>query len=897
MMKGHTTPMKLRFRMLLEWSFMRAIFPSALVLTVALAVAGCNGGGASSTSSNAGGVSLQQMQISPVAPSIADGTTTKLAVTGIYSDNSKADLTAKATWDSSNTKVATIGSAGASGVTVTSVAVGPTTISATVGGIKTNTTLTVTNANLVAIDINPGSPAIAAGTKVQLSATGRFSDGTHQDLTDQVSWQSSDTAVATVTPGAGLLSGAAAGSATVTATMGKVQGSAAVTVTNASLTAIRVEPSSPSIADGTVTQLTATGVFSDGSTQDLTGVATWSSTSAGVATVSNGGANAGLVASQSAGNATIKAVFNGMTGSTTVTVTPAVLTAIGITPVTGVLPAGVHEQLTAVGTFSDGSIQDITDQVTWASSQGSVATVGNASGSFGLVNALAVGNTAISATLAGVTAALPLSVSSAALVSINVSPTSHALADGTSLALTATGNYSDGSTLDLTGQVNWGTTDSTVAQVSNVAGDAGRVQAKAPGSVVISATLSQKTGTSRITVTSATLQSIDVTPADPSIAAGLRVSLKATGHYSDATTQDITGQVTWQTSDSAVVTVSNAPGAQGQAVTLAPGSATVTALIGSISGSTAVTVTNARLTAIQVTPSNPGLIKGTAVQLSAVGTYTDNSQQDLTSQVTWSASDSAVASVSNASADAGTVTGTGVGQSGITASLGSIQGTTTVSVSANPDSPVSLVAAASPNVILADGTDESTITVTVEPAEPSGAVADGTRVDFSIDQGSGQLSAASAVTANGVATVKLTTNSAGTIKVTATVDGTQVSNFAPVYATPDLSAAIGKVTFSVAPVINGMAQKGSVFSLFIYNLSNRSFDLTRYQMTDGSAVLNTVTDPATLNNGGHLLPGQGTGILFSLSQPEPNNGFTAAYSLRDQATGNTFDVAKTYVVN
>ncbi len=63
----------------------------------------------------------------------------------------------------------------------------------------------------------------------------------------------------------------------VTATQGAVVGSATVTITPAVLTSIVVTPTGPSIAKGTTVQLTATGTFSDGTTQDLTGSASWTS--------------------------------------------------------------------------------------------------------------------------------------------------------------------------------------------------------------------------------------------------------------------------------------------------------------------------------------------------------------------------------------------------------------------------------------------------------------------------------------------------------------------------------------------------------------------------------------------------------------------------------------------
>lgn len=876
------------------------LISAAVMAMVTLTIGGCNSGSGSgaSSGSNAGGVSLVQVEISPANPSIANGTAINLTVTGIYSDHTRQDLTSQATWQSSDPAVAAIANAGGSTVTAESKAAGSTTITATVSGVSATTTLTVTNAALVAIDVSPAAPSVAGGTSVQLTATGRYSDGTAQDLTSQVTWQSSSTGVATVNAANGLVTAVAAGAATVSATMGVVTGSTTVTVTNAALASILVGPPHSAIANGTSTQLYATGVFTDGSTQDLTALVTWSSSVGTVAKVSNVSGSAGLVTALATGAATISATYNGFTGSTTLTVTPAVLTQIDITPATGIVSKGTDLQLSAVGIFNDGTSQDVTNQVTWTSSNQSVAIVANAAGSQGLVTAVAAGSTDISATLSGIAASLTLRVSNAALVSINVSPVSPTLAAGTALALTATGNFSDGSTQDLTQQVSWGTSDASVAQVSNGQGTAGTVTALSQGTAILSATLGQIAGTARLKVTSATLSSIEVTPADPAVAAGRQVALQAIGHFSDNSQQDLTDQVSWRSTDNAVAVISNNAGTQGLLDALTKGSATVTAQYETVSGSTTVTVTDAVLSTIQVSPAGPSLTKGTTVQLTAVGTFSDNSQEDLTSQVVWTSSDDAVASVSNTSAASGLVTGTGGGQATITASLGSIQGTTTVSVTVDPNSPVSLGAVASPNVILDNGSDSSTITVTVEPADPAGAVADGTQVDFRVTQGSAMLSATSAVTTNGVATVTVTSVTAGTFTVTATVHGTSVSNYAPVYATADLSDALGKVAFALANVQSGTVKAGSLFGLYIFNFSNRAFDLIQYQMTDGTGlnnVVKTVTDPASLNDG-HLPAVQGTGIVLQLSQDWPDNGFQAAYSLTDPISGTPFGISAQYVL-
>jgi hypothetical protein len=69
----------------------------------------------------------------------------------------------------------------------------------------------------------------ATGQTSQLTATARMSDGTSQVVTNQAKWQSSNSAVATVSS-TGLVSGVGYGTATITATFQGVSGTAVFTV-------------------------------------------------------------------------------------------------------------------------------------------------------------------------------------------------------------------------------------------------------------------------------------------------------------------------------------------------------------------------------------------------------------------------------------------------------------------------------------------------------------------------------------------------------------------------------------------------------------------------------------------------------------------------------------------
>src|SRR5205823_942086 len=164
--------------------------------------------------------------------------------------------------------------------------------------------------------------------------------------------------------------GGAQGASQISASSG-VTGSTTLTVGPATLVSIAVTPANPSIPKGTTQQFTSTGTYSDGSTLDLTSSATWVSSNPVVATINAGG----LAGGAAAGTSQVSASSSGVTGSTTLTVGPALLLSIALTPANPSTPQGGTQQFTATGTYSDGSMLDVTSSATWVSSNSAVATI------------------------------------------------------------------------------------------------------------------------------------------------------------------------------------------------------------------------------------------------------------------------------------------------------------------------------------------------------------------------------------------------------------------------------------------------------------------------------------------------------------------------------------------
>jgi hypothetical protein len=149
-------------------------------------------------------------------------------------------------------------------------------------------------------------------------------------------------------------------------------GSASQPVTMVSIT---VTPANASIQAPATQQFTASGVFSDSSTADITKSVSWTSSDASKATVQNSGLATGVAA----GSVTITAASAGKTGAATLTITaPPTLTSVSISPLNPTIAANGTQQFFANATYSDNSVQDVTQSATWTSSNVSVATVQSA---------------------------------------------------------------------------------------------------------------------------------------------------------------------------------------------------------------------------------------------------------------------------------------------------------------------------------------------------------------------------------------------------------------------------------------------------------------------------------------------------------------------------------------
>ncbi|MCK6548048.1 Ig-like domain-containing protein, partial [Myxococcota bacterium] len=512
--------------------------------------------------------------------------------TAVYADGSTVDVTTSVSWASSNTSVATIANAPPSSGVAVAIGAGVTSITATdrATGLVGSVSLIVTEARLATLEITPRTATIAVGARTNLIATGLYTSGATIDVTRRVTWTSSDPAVATVdtrgqvTPlraGLTTISARDATSGLDTTTLGT---SARITVTPATVTSVAVLPLSATLAVGDTLLLQGLALYTDQTSRDCTATGAWSSSAPAIASVDA----TGLVTALSAGTVTISIVddVSGVASgarSAQLVVAPPALRALAVTPPTSAIVTGYTRQLVAVGTFSDGSSAPvIATRVMWRSSATSVATVSTSA-----------------------TSAL-ISVSNANLLSLAIVPTSTTIPAGADLALVALGSYDDGSTEDLTNVVTWASSTSTVARVSNTAGERGRVTAVGAGSTLVTVT-DTTTGITSLPGSSAwisvdptvTLSSVVVTPRTASIVGGQTIRFAAEATFSDGARHAVSDGVAWSSSSPLVASISSSASTAGVATGLTDGTTVISALhtpTGVASGAASATLTVLRPT-------------------------------------------------------------------------------------------------------------------------------------------------------------------------------------------------------------------------------------------------------------------------------------------------------------
>lgn len=422
---------------------------------------------------------------------------------------------------------------------------------------------------------------------------------------------------------------------------------------------VSITPSTTTVAIGAQVPLQALVKDPDGKT--LGGVpVVWSVQNSTVATISS----TGVVTGVALGSTQVAASANGKSGIATITVERTPVASVIVRPSHADASPGSQTPFTAVA--YDGAQNPLTGRAfIWTSSNTGVATVD----ANGVATAAGPGTATITATAEGKSDAATITVSQAAVASVTVTPNPLAMSVGQSTQLNAVLRDAGGNVLSGR-SIAWSSSNTGVATVSQQ----GVLTAVAQGTTTITATSEGKSGTAAVTISNVAVASVAVQPQGPSIVQGGNVQLSAT--VRDANGTVVSDRViVWSSSDNSVASVSSAGVVSG----VAPGNVTITATCEGKSGTTAVTVTPVPVGSVTVAPPSATIHVTQTVALTA--TVKDTGGKVVTNHpVTWTSSNSLVASVSSS----GVVTGLLPGTATITASADGKSGSSLITVTLIP---------------------------------------------------------------------------------------------------------------------------------------------------------------------------------------------------------------------
>ncbi|WP_419890795.1 Ig-like domain-containing protein [Paenibacillus xylanexedens] len=589
---------------------------------------------------------LSKIVVSKNEMSLEVGDSGSVTVTGVYSDNTSANVTISTTWSSEDTSIATVYNGA-----ITAKKEGKATITAAYQGQSQTVQVKVTK-KVKALSKNVQSLDLRTGDTKEIILTATYSDNeTNNAAASTAEWSTSDEKVATVVNGK--VTGQSAGTAVITAKVGSQ--SVTVDVNVEVVKRVDVDKQQVNLLLNKSESVKVTATYPDGTTKDVTDLAEWTSSNEKVADVLKG-----EITGYSAGSAKITAKYG--TKSVSVDVD------VDLTSKLSVEKQSIFFRLSettktanvvVTASYPNSSDVNVTDQATWTSSNEKVATVFK-----GQITAISAGSTTIKATYSGKTVEIAVDVDTARYLDIKDvnDKLSMSVAGGNkSKTLVANAEYIDGSTEIVTSKATWTSSNADVVYVSN-----GDLIAYKSGTATITVAYGGKTVKFTVNVDVADKYEMDKKKA--SVAVGGTTSAKVLALYGE-TSKDVSEDATWSSSSDKIAEVDS----KGVITGVATGKVTITA---KIEGKTLTLPVEVGMASGLEADVNFVVLSAKETQtILLTGTDEDGNTLDVTSEATWKSSNSRVADVKK-----GVITGNSSGKANITAEYGSKKVTIQVEV-------------------------------------------------------------------------------------------------------------------------------------------------------------------------------------------------------------------------
>ncbi|OAN13808.1 hypothetical protein A3K86_14720 [Photobacterium jeanii] len=385
-----------------------------ILVLCSLIILGCNTSTSTSTSTSNDIESIEISYENIVETSVAkipSHSSLPFIATAHLKNKSERDVTRDVHWISSDTSVATVSNTGLA----TGISEGVAKVIAQYQEIDSNTIeLTVTGSQLWNLKLDfpqEYSGQLPKGVTFPLTVVATYDDMSKKEVMSDLTWTTSNPAIVTVSK-FGVVKGNNLGTATVTAILnGKESNKLIVNVTDAVVTNITIQPNTKplhTIPVGFTDSMVAVGTLSDGSELELKEGISWSSDNELIASVTKDG----VVQAHNEGEVKIRAQYaNTQSEPLSLVTSNASLDSIALSTQDGThnLPKGNKLQIKAVGTFSDGYIKDITNDLLWSSDDEHVALISHS----GMVSGIEIGQASISASFANIKTDFNLDVNNA----------------------------------------------------------------------------------------------------------------------------------------------------------------------------------------------------------------------------------------------------------------------------------------------------------------------------------------------------------------------------------------------------------------------------------------------------------------------------------------------------
>ncbi|MDH5517056.1 MAG: Ig-like domain-containing protein [Gammaproteobacteria bacterium] len=320
--------------------------------------------------------------------------------------------------------------------------------------------------------------------------------------------------------------------------------------------------------------------------------------------------------------------------------------------------------------------------------------------------------------------------------SISISALNSVIASGDSQQITVTGTTSQAATVDLSDKVSWSLSDATLASISSD-GLLQSLSASATGTVTITATLADFSATFDVTLSDASLVSIEV-KADTtdellSTSVCRPLALKAMGTYDDspvATVRNITPYVSWDstTTGATLVSASSGPSiTHYQALAIE-----VTASRDTLSSPAASVSVVDDITSLALSPASLTLSVGSSQGFILQAVYGAETVDNVATAANWASTDIGVVSFPN---NDGVMSAVSTGTTTVTANCGSTEASALVTVDTNNISSFEIGPEPTGFALALGSTQQMTATAYYS-ADPNTAVDVTGDVSWSVENGS-----------------------------------------------------------------------------------------------------------------------------------------------------------------